>query len=137
MRAAELAAAADFRPELGEPWEVAKIYWYCVTPYSRLQAGIDALDAAGLSHFFGGAQRAEDLPFGVPDEQVTARVDAEGFVEAKMAAMRAHATQITVDGLFFALSNHLGQQIWGVEYYRLVHGTPGPGAPETDLFAGL
>ena len=43
-------------------------------------------------------------------------------VDAKMAAMRAHATQITVDGPFFALSNNLGNRVWGVEYYRLVQG---------------
>jgi N-acetyl-1-D-myo-inositol-2-amino-2-deoxy-alpha-D-glucopyranoside deacetylase len=135
-RAVDLAADPGFRPDLGEPWEVAKLY-YCVMPHSALQAGIDALRAAGEGHFFGGAERAEDLPFGVPDDQVTTTIEAEAFVEAKMAAMRAHATQITVDGLFFALSNHLGQRIWGVEHYRLVRGTPGSGAPETDLFAGL
>jgi N-acetyl-1-D-myo-inositol-2-amino-2-deoxy-alpha-D-glucopyranoside deacetylase len=55
--------------------------------------------------------------------------------------MRAHATQITVDGPFFALSNNLGQEVLGVEYYRLVRGNRGPGAGpagwEDDLFAGL
>ena len=39
-----------------------------------------------------------------------------------MAAMRAHATQITLDGPFFALSNNLGNAIWGIEHYRLVKG---------------
>jgi len=56
-----------------------------------------------------------------------------------MNAMKAHATQITVDGPFFALSNNLGNQIWSSEPYRLVKGTPAP-APdglEHDLFAGL
>jgi N-acetyl-1-D-myo-inositol-2-amino-2-deoxy-alpha-D-glucopyranoside deacetylase len=55
--------------------------------------------------------------------------------------MRAHATQITVDGPFFALSNNLGQEVLGTEYYRLVRGQRGPaGTPEgweDDLFAGL
>jgi N-acetyl-1-D-myo-inositol-2-amino-2-deoxy-alpha-D-glucopyranoside deacetylase len=56
-----------------------------------------------------------------------------------MAAMRAHETQIAVDGPFFALSNNLGQKIWGVECFRLVAGTAalGPGPRESDLFAGL
>jgi N-acetyl-1-D-myo-inositol-2-amino-2-deoxy-alpha-D-glucopyranoside deacetylase len=65
--------------------------------------------------------------------------------------MRAHETQITVDGEFFALSNGLGQRASGTEYYTLLSGTPGalgspgaPGAPgprslgdpyERDLFA--
>ena len=58
-----------------------------------------------------------------------------------MAAMRAHATQIAVDGPFFALSNNLGLQVWGNEYYTLVKGVKS--APfdeagrEVDLFAGV
>ncbi len=135
-RAAELAADPGFRPDLGAPWDVAKIY-HCTIPNSFLQAGIDALRAAGETDFFGGAERAEDLPFGVPDELVTTIVNADDFIEAKMAAMRAHATQISVDGPFFALSNHLGQKIWGTECFRLVHGDPGAVPVETDLFAGL
>jgi N-acetyl-1-D-myo-inositol-2-amino-2-deoxy-alpha-D-glucopyranoside deacetylase len=62
-------------------------------------------------------------------------------VEAKLAAMRAHATQITVDGPFFALSNNLGNQVWGHEHYRLVRGQVGTerdeNGKEADLFAGL
>jgi len=135
-RAAELAQQADFRPELGAPWAVAKIY-HTAVPNSFLQAGIDALQAAGHPEFFGGAERAEDLPFGVPDELITTIIDAGDFIEAKMGAMRAHATQITVDGPFFALSNHLGQRIWGTECFRLAEGQLGAERPEADLFAGL
>ena len=36
--------------------------------------------------------------------------------------MRAYPTQIMVDGPFFALSNNLGQEVLGTEYYRLVRG---------------
>jgi len=67
-------------------------------------------------------------------------VDANDFAEAKLAAMRAHATQIAVDGPFFALSNNLGNQVWGTEYFRLAKGQQGPtneDGLETDLFAGL
>jgi N-acetyl-1-D-myo-inositol-2-amino-2-deoxy-alpha-D-glucopyranoside deacetylase len=56
--------------------------------------------------------------------------------------MRAHPTQIKVDGPFFALSNNLGLEVLGVEYYQLVRGERGPVGPgpegwEDDLFAGL
>ena len=44
------------------------------------------------------------------------------YIEQKMAALKAHKTQISVDGPFFALSNNLGNQIWGFEYYTLVKG---------------
>jgi N-acetyl-1-D-myo-inositol-2-amino-2-deoxy-alpha-D-glucopyranoside deacetylase len=138
MRATELAATPAFRPELGEPWQVLKVYENAV-PRSWVQEGLAAMKAAG-SDFFG-VQSVDELPFVVPDEVVTTEVDATAYVEAKLAAMRAHATQITVDGPFFALSNSLGQRAWGHEFYRLVRGelgaTSGESGREADLFAGL
>ena len=72
----------------------------------------------------------------MPDDQVTTAIDAAGYLEAKLAAMRAHATQITVDGEFFTLSNDLGQRALGTEYFTLLAGPRGPGDPyERDLFA--
>ena len=59
----------------------------------------------------------------------------------KMQAMRAHGTQIEVDGPFFALSNNLGLQVWGNEYYTLVKGLKASllndKGYETDLFSGV
>ena len=141
MGAVEAAADPAYRPDLGEAWAVSKVYWVCV-PQSVLQAGIDALAALGEESFFEGVTDAADIPFAVEDDEVTAAVDGGAFVGRKDAAMRAHPTQILVDGPFFALSNNLGQQVLGVEYYRLVKGKRGPaGASSTgwedDLFAGL
>lgn len=119
-------------------WQIPKIYWN-VMPKSVIQAGIDAMKKAGSD--FMGVEKAEDLPFAKDDSFVHAHIDAHSHVEKKMAAMRAHATQISVDGPFFALSDNLGLQIWADEYYTLVKGI---GAPpfdkqnrETDLFAGI
>jgi N-acetyl-1-D-myo-inositol-2-amino-2-deoxy-alpha-D-glucopyranoside deacetylase len=58
-----------------------------------------------------------DLSAGVPDDQVTTEIDATRYLDAKRAAMRAHETQITVDGDYFALSNELGARILATEYY--------------------
>jgi N-acetyl-1-D-myo-inositol-2-amino-2-deoxy-alpha-D-glucopyranoside deacetylase len=98
--------------------------------------------AAAGETFFEGITDAGDLPFAVPDDAVAAAVDGRAFVSHKDAAMRAYPTQIMVDGPFFALSNNLGQEVLGTEYYRLVRGERGPagGGPhgwEDDLFAGL
>jgi N-acetyl-1-D-myo-inositol-2-amino-2-deoxy-alpha-D-glucopyranoside deacetylase len=141
MAAHDAAGDPTFAAELGEPWQVAKVYWTAV-PISVLQSGIDALKAAGEDLNFFGVDRAEDLPLGVPDDVVTTEVDARAHLDAKLAAMRAHKTQIAVDGPFFALSNNVGQQAFGIEHYRLVRGAASPpGAPdggrETDLFAGV
>jgi len=70
---------------------------------------------------------------------VTTEIDGTAYFGRKMAAMRAHATQITVDPPFFALSNQIWHEALGVEYYTLLAGprgpADGPGGRETDLFA--
>lgn len=130
MRAAELAAQ--------QGWQVSKIYWNTI-PRSVIEMGIEKMKEVG-SDFFG-AESADDLPFAKPDELVSTVVNAPEYVPAKLAAMKAHATQISVDGPFFALSNNLGLSVWGDEYYTLVKGEKA--APfdsngrELDIFAGI
>ena len=83
-----------------------------------------------------------------PDSaEVTTEIDASAYLDSKLAAMRAHATQITVDAPFFALSNGIRHEASGVECYTLLAGPrgpagaagatgpSGPGGRETDLFA--
>jgi N-acetyl-1-D-myo-inositol-2-amino-2-deoxy-alpha-D-glucopyranoside deacetylase len=138
--AAALAAARSFRPELGEPWDVAKIYWGAMSE-RIMREGLRRLRASGDTTTFAGMDPEGPLgPFVTPEHLLDAVVDGSDFVEAKIAAMRAHATQITVDGPFFALSNNVGNQVWAVEYFRRVKGDRGPvneDGLETDLFAGL
>jgi len=130
MRAAELAA--------DQGWQISKIYWNTM-PRSVIQMGIEKMKEVG-SDFFG-AESVDDLPFAKPDELVTTVVNAPEFVPQKLAAMKAHATQISVDGPFFALSNNLGLSVWGDEYYTLAKGVAA--APfdekgrELDIVAGV
>ena len=130
MRATELAAE--------QGWQVSKIYWNTI-PRSVIQMGIEKMKEVG-SDFFG-AESADDLPFAKPDELVTTVVNAPEYVPQKLAAMKAHATQISEDGPFFALSKNLGLSVWGDEYYTLVKGEKA--APfdsngrELDIFAGV
>ncbi|MEV6976546.1 N-acetyl-1-D-myo-inositol-2-amino-2-deoxy-alpha-D-glucopyranoside deacetylase [Kitasatospora sp. NPDC093806] len=132
-RAHELAADPAYRPELGPAWRIAKVYWNRM-PRSVLDR---ALAATAAQAAFPGVARPADIPGVVADEVVTTVLDGEAYADRKAAAMAAHATQITVRGASFGLSNHLGQPLLGTEYYQLVHGQAGPELPETDLFAGL
>jgi len=140
MYAAQLAAIPSYKLELGEPWEIAKIYWGAMSE-SRMRASLRALRDAGDTTTFEGMDPDGPLPhFITPDENLAAVVDGMDYVDRKMAAMGAHATQITMDGPFFALSNSLGQVAWGHEFFRIVKGTPADlneDGLETDLFAGL
>jgi N-acetyl-1-D-myo-inositol-2-amino-2-deoxy-alpha-D-glucopyranoside deacetylase len=130
MRATELAAE--------QGWQVSKIYWNTI-PRSVIQMGIEKMKEVG-SDFFG-AQSVDELPFAKPDELATTVVNAPEYVPQKLAAMKAHATQISEDGPFFALSKNLGLSVWGDEYYTLVKGEKA--APfdsngrELDIFAGV
>ncbi|MFC0528024.1 N-acetyl-1-D-myo-inositol-2-amino-2-deoxy-alpha-D-glucopyranoside deacetylase [Phytohabitans kaempferiae] len=131
MRAAELATAEGFGP--------AKIYWTAV-PRSVLEAGISAF-AQSSDNPFAGLEQVDDFPFGTPDDLVTARVDATDQHDAKVAAMRAHATQIPETSWLYSIAGNFGSEFMGVEYYTLASGERGPGdGPhgwESDLFAGL
>lgn len=133
LRAYELAADPAYRPELGDPWRIAKLY-YNRMPRSVIEEGLRETAAKAP---FPGVAKPQDVPGVVDDELVTTVLDGEAYAGAKSAAMRAHATQITVDGSFFALSNNLGQPLPATEYYQLVRGELGPERPESDLFAGL
>jgi len=127
MRASELST-----------WQIQKIYWNTI-PKSVIAQGMEKMKEIG-SDFFG-AESIDDVPFAKDDEFVTTLINGSDYVESKMAAMKAHETQIALDGPFFALSNNLGLQIWGDEYYTLVKGTKS--APfdsngrETDLTSGV
>lgn len=128
--------AADMSRSKG--WSIQKIYWNTI-PKSVIEAGIEAMKGTGNAFF--GVEKAEDFPFAQPDELVTTVIAADEFAPKKMDAMRAHPTQIALDGPFFALSDNLGFKVWGREFYRLVQGeksAPFDGdGREIDIFAGI
>ena len=136
--AVALAESPSFRPDLGAAWSVSKVYWTAF-PRSVIREGIMTLREVDSDNEFA-AMDPDDLPFACDDELITTAVDATEFLDAKMTALAAHKTQVTVDGGFFALSNNLGSQAMGTEYFRLVRGTPVPDTREgreADLFAGI
>lgn len=134
-----LAAAPSYRRDLGAAWDVPKVYWSAMSA-SRMAEGIRQLRESGDTTTFESMDPDNLPPFAVKDEDLTAAIDGNAYVDRKMDALRAHATQVEVDGPFFALSNHVGNKIWGTEFFRLVKGPAGPVGPsgfEEDLFAGL
>jgi len=136
MAAVDAAADPGRYPDTGEAWQVQKLY-YTALPVSFLRMGWEALRELGEEAPFGVTDPSE-LAFGDPDELVTTRIDARDYLDAKMDAMRAHKTQIEVDGPFFAMSNNIGQRAFGLEHFRLVRGAPpSPGELEEDLFTGV
>ena len=139
MYATQLAGVSSYRRDLGEPWTVARVLWITMSK-SRMIAGIQALREAGDHETFKHFD--PDGPMSVmlsTDADIAVEIDGSPWVAQKIAAMRAHATQITSDGPFFAGAEVLGDDRWAHEYYRLACGVPLPKGKgwADDLFAGL
>jgi len=124
---------------LAGPFAPAKVYWTAV-PRSVIEAGMKEFGESS-DNPFADIENVDDLPFGTADEQIAARVDAHEYADAKVASMRAHASQIPPTSWLFSIAGNFGAEFMGVEYYRLVAGRKGPGNGrygwEDDLFAGL
>ena len=134
----EAVAAAGETDYPGDPWTVPKLYW-TVMAKSAMAAGFDALDDVPSDWI---RVSIDDVPWGYPDEAIDAVMEVDDQLPAKVAALRAHATQVTVapNGRSFALSNNIALPIGAIEHYVLASGTPGDRDSrgwETDLLAGL
>ncbi|MFR9776733.1 N-acetyl-1-D-myo-inositol-2-amino-2-deoxy-alpha-D-glucopyranoside deacetylase [Micromonospora sp. MS34] len=131
MRAVELADAGGIAP--------AKVYWTAM-PRSVLEAGLNHF-VESSDNPFAGIDSVDELPFGTPDPEIAARIDATEQHAAKEAAMRAHATQIPATSWLYSIAGNFGAEFMGVEYFTLAVGEQGPGGGpygwEDDLFAGL
>ncbi len=138
--AAALAAVPSYRTDLGEAHDIAKIYWGAMSA-SRMRDGLRRLRDAGDTTTFEGMDPDNLPPFVTEDKNLAAMVDADAFYEQKMVALKAHATQITDDSPFFAMSDSSQSTFWGHEFYRLAKGTKSEPFDEfgleTDLFNGL
>jgi N-acetyl-1-D-myo-inositol-2-amino-2-deoxy-alpha-D-glucopyranoside deacetylase len=122
----------------GEPWTVPKLYW-TVMSKSAMAAGLEAL--ADVPPQWKRVS-IDEVPFGYPDDAIDAVIEVPDQLAAKVAALRAHATQVSVapDGRSCALSNNMALPIGAIEHYVLASGTPGElddRGWETDLLAGL
>jgi N-acetyl-1-D-myo-inositol-2-amino-2-deoxy-alpha-D-glucopyranoside deacetylase len=128
MAALDPAADPRFAPELGTPWQVAKVYWMTLSR-TLIQGAVDA----------GVLSSTEVVPNSLPDEEITAVVDGRVYLDSKVAALRAHRSQVDLQHGVFAILT--GVPEFAVESYLLVRGERGPGSGpynwENDLFAGL
>ncbi len=135
--AAVAASAGDGHP--GEPWQVPKFYWTVMDGESMAEA-LESLNGIELPESWVRIP-ASALPFDL-GHRIDAIIDAQDSLPAKVAAMRAHETQVTVEptGRVFALSNNIALPISALEHYVLVDGKPGERddrGVETDLLSGI
>jgi LmbE family N-acetylglucosaminyl deacetylase len=78
-----------------------------------------------------------DLPddFGTPEAEITCAVDVTAYADHKRRAMRAHASQISEQSFFLAMTGEQFLFAFGTEWF--IRAGEGPGITETDLMEGL
>jgi N-acetyl-1-D-myo-inositol-2-amino-2-deoxy-alpha-D-glucopyranoside deacetylase len=105
-----------------------------------MRASIEALKAQGSDSEFA-MMDPDDIPFACDDELITTVIEGAAYLPRKLEAMRAHGTQISVDGGLFALADGIGAEAFSSEYYRLALGVQGESRNaaglEDDLFSGI
>lgn len=131
IRAHEVARAAT----AGAPCDV---FWV-VASRSAVEAGVAAMAAMPDLPFRLPAPG--DLP-ALPDEVVTTTVDIAEHLPAKLAGMRAHATQVAIwEGDYgqraYTLSDGVARPICTVEQFTLASGRVDPASVPTGLFGGV
>jgi N-acetyl-1-D-myo-inositol-2-amino-2-deoxy-alpha-D-glucopyranoside deacetylase len=135
MAAVAASGGTDYA---GDPWTVPKVYW-TVMSTTAMSAGLEALRDVPPEWI---RVSIGDVPFGYPDDAIDAVIEVPDQLPAKVAALRAHQTQVSVapNGRSCALSNNMALPIGAIEHYILAAGTPGERDDrgwETDLLAGL
>jgi N-acetyl-1-D-myo-inositol-2-amino-2-deoxy-alpha-D-glucopyranoside deacetylase len=129
VRAHEITMAAAPRAR-----SVARVF-HTVASRNAVRTGLAALRAGEPPAY--RVPPDDELPV-TPDEEITTTLDVTAYLPAKVAALRAHATQLTVvdgDVPYFALTNEIAQPIPAADSFVLAHG-PAEGAAG-DLFGGL
>nr|WP_198428291.1 N-acetyl-1-D-myo-inositol-2-amino-2-deoxy-alpha-D-glucopyranoside deacetylase [Nocardia bovistercoris] len=145
IRAHEVTTAA-VAEAAEQGWDTPKLYW-TVTDADMLRLHTEALARRTVDGLPGALPKGWRLPAAnelasVPSHSVTTTIEVSDVLSAKRAALRAHATQVTVapSGREFALSNNVVQPVLPEEHYVLVRGRRGPSGSdgrEHDLLAGL
>lgn len=114
MLAATAAGVEQLYPEAGAPWRPSALY-QATHPHSAM---------SGLLHIIG----ARRTLFSIPDEDVTARLDVNPWLDQKLAAILAHRTEVergALPGLVASLAPDVCEQLLGVEWYTSPHAWPG------------
>jgi mycothiol S-conjugate amidase len=129
----DAAADADKYPELGEPWEVQKMY-YTMWSRQRIIAMHEKFVELGLESPYD--KRWLDRP--AEDERITTSIDVSEAGDVRRDALIAHATQVDPTSKFwFGLPPEVARTVHPFDDYALAESRVPTSPPEDDLFAGI
>ncbi|WP_146827493.1 mycothiol conjugate amidase Mca [Aeromicrobium flavum] len=132
----EAAADPERYPELGEAWQVKKLYYHHGWSRARIEAINAAMERHGLeSPYKDWLEKREIDP--EHEKRMTTRVPCAEYFHVRDRALIAHATQIDPNGFWFAVPHQVQEEAWPTEDWELVTSFVDSELPEDDLFAGL
>ncbi|WP_211188503.1 mycothiol conjugate amidase Mca [Gordonia asplenii] len=139
MEAYEKAGDPEAYPGTGEPWTVSKIYYTHGFIRKRMQLFSDEFDNHGMDNPFKEWLARWDERRNIDDlmARVTTQVECGDYFGQRDDALRAHATQIDPNGVFFAVPLEWQRRLWPTEEFELAKTRVKTSIPETDLFAGI
>jgi mycothiol S-conjugate amidase len=129
-----VSAAADGNayPELGDPWQVTKVY-YSVWSKARITAQHEKFVELGLESPFVDWLDRPGL-----DHRVTTQVDVSDYMDVRRKALLAHATQIDPNSpLWFGLPEDVAAKVHPYDDYVLAFSSVESDEATGDLFAGI
>ncbi len=140
VAAFEAAGDPDRFPGAGEPWTPLKLYYNHGFSSQRLELFADEYARLGepfpmqdwLDRLRTYAKERGDIM-----SRVTTQVECGKYFPQRDDALRAHATQIDPNGIFFAIPLEMQQRLWPTEEFELARTRVRTAIPETDLFAGI
>ncbi|MDK8345775.1 mycothiol conjugate amidase Mca [Brevibacterium sp. UMB1308A] len=142
MAAIQAAADPTEHPELGEPWNVQKVYYNQDLSPAKWMRVHALLEEKGLeSPLAGMVKKYKERP--ARETWLTARIESQEFMDTARRALLAHATQIDPNGGFFSDIRKLASEYWPTEEFELAVDNTGRGLDpradfvESDLFAGV
>ncbi|MBF0663083.1 MULTISPECIES: mycothiol conjugate amidase Mca [unclassified Rhodococcus (in: high G+C Gram-positive bacteria)] len=137
VAAFDAAADPEFHPELGEPWEVAKLYYSHGFIRKRIELFRDEYVRRGEKFPMDEWLSRWKTEQGDLMARVTTQITCGDYFPQRDDALRAHATQIDPNGSFFAVPLDIQQKVWPTEEFELAKTRVVTQIPETDLFAGI
>ncbi len=136
---AAFAAAADPTRFLdaGPAWQIDKLYYDRVFNLERIEAMHRMLtdtepDSPLLVQLGEVKERMKDHP-----NLATTHIPIGDFLDARDAALRAHASQVAPTSGFFFWPNDMVRKTWPYEDFQLIESKVETDMPENDLFAGV
>ncbi|WP_168705349.1 mycothiol conjugate amidase Mca [Gordonia paraffinivorans] len=137
VEAFEKSGDPDAYPGTGEAWTPLKLYYTHGFIRDRMMLFSDEFERHGQESPFKEWLERWDPSRNDLMGRVTTQIECAEYFPQRDDALRAHATQIDPNGVFFAVPLEWQQRLWPTEEFELAQTRVKTAIPETDLFSGI